>query len=102
LDAHPAGWGWFVDKTPRDDLEFFTVGDQGEQNRRGILTVLPHETGYLVGYEHGENGAMKDTSPHGIRRTPSPGAEAFHLAMDGAFASIGDEAWAGAPRLADL
>src|SRR5439155_6778574 len=33
LDANAAGWGWFVDRTPADDSEFTTPGNQGEMNR---------------------------------------------------------------------
>ena len=29
-DDNAAGWGWFVDPTPRDDSEFTTPGDLGE------------------------------------------------------------------------
>ena len=31
LDANAAGWGWFVDLTPRGDSEFIRRGDQGER-----------------------------------------------------------------------
>jgi Tol biopolymer transport system component len=48
LDANAAGWGWFVDATPSDDSEFTTPGNQGEQNRMDLLTVLAHEIGHLL------------------------------------------------------
>src|SRR5262249_22786515 len=47
LDDNAAGWGWFVDPTPRDDSEFTTPGDQGEQGKIDLLTVLMHEMGHL-------------------------------------------------------
>ena len=46
LDDNAAGWGWFVDPTPWDDSEFTTPGNQGEQNRMGLLTALAHEIGH--------------------------------------------------------
>ena len=46
LDDNAAGWGWFVDRTPRNDSEFTRPGNQGEQNRMDLLTVVAHETGH--------------------------------------------------------
>ena len=71
LDDNGAGWGWFVDPTPSDDSEFTTAGDQGEQNRMDLLTVLEHELGHLIGHEHEETGVMIDTLSAGTRRVPS-------------------------------
>ncbi len=70
LDADAAGWGWFVDPTPREDSEFTTPGDQGEQNRMDLLTALVHEIGHLLGQEHADDGVMIDTLVTGIRRMP--------------------------------
>ena len=71
LDVNAAGWGWFVDPTPRSDSEFTTPGNQGEQHRMDLLTVLAHEVGHLLGQEHAEDGVMLDTLATGIRRTPN-------------------------------
>jgi hypothetical protein len=67
LDDDAAGWGWFVDPTPGDDSEFTTPGDQGEQRRIDLLTVLEHELGHLLGREHGD-GVMAETLSAGERR----------------------------------
>jgi hypothetical protein len=65
LDANAAGWGWFVDATPGDNSEFTTPGDQGEKRRMDLLTVLAHEIGHLLGYDHAEDGVMQEACPPG-------------------------------------
>jgi len=71
LDDNAAGWGWFVDHTPRSDSEFIRPGNQGERNRMDLLTVLEHEVGHLLGFGHGPDGVMQDTLTAGTRRTVS-------------------------------
>lgn len=69
LDGNAAGWGWFVDPTPWDDAEFTTPGDQGEQHHMDLLSVLTHEIGHLLGYEHDQKGVMQETLSAGERLT---------------------------------
>jgi membrane-associated phospholipid phosphatase len=69
LDDNAAGWGWFVDPTPRNDSEFTTPGNQGEQGRMDLLTVLEHEVGHLLGRGHEAVGVMQETLGAGLRRT---------------------------------
>jgi hypothetical protein len=69
VDDNAAGWGWFVDRTPRNDSEFTRRGDQGERNRMDLLTVLTHEVGHLLGAEHDAGGVMQETLDAGVRRT---------------------------------
>jgi hypothetical protein len=71
LDDPAAGWGWFIDPTPRDDSEFTTPGDLGEQNRMDLLTVLLHEIGHLLGQEHQADGLMAETLTAGTRLLPA-------------------------------
>jgi hypothetical protein len=71
LDDDAAGWGWFVDRTPWEDSEFTTPGDQGEQNHMDLLTVLMHEMGHVLGLDHDADGVMQDTLPAGTRRLPT-------------------------------
>ena len=47
LDAKAAAGGWFLHPTPWDDRAFTTPGNQGEQHRMDLLTVLEHEIGHL-------------------------------------------------------
>jgi uncharacterized repeat protein (TIGR01451 family) len=68
IDDDAAGWGWFVDPTPGDDAEFTTPGDQGEQGRMDLLSVLMHEIGHVLGREHEEDGVMQETLAAGQRR----------------------------------
>jgi hypothetical protein len=69
LDDDAAGWGWFVDRTARSDSEFTRRGNQGEKNRMDLLTVLTHEVGHLLGYEHEAGGVMEETLAAGVRKT---------------------------------
>jgi probable HAF family extracellular repeat protein len=76
IDSNAAGWGWFVDSTPGDDSEFTTDGDQGEQGRIDLLTVLMHEIGHLLGHEHETDGVMTETLTAGTRSSPISDADA--------------------------
>ena len=71
LDDNAAGWGWFVDRTSRSDSEFARRGNQGEQYRMDLLTVLEHEVGHLLGRSHEADGVMEATLTAGTRRTVS-------------------------------
>jgi hypothetical protein len=86
IDRAAAGYGWFVDPTPRDDAEFSTPGDQGEQGHMDLLTVLMHEMGHELGLGHDANGVMQEALAAGTRRLPTP-AEAA-AANDLYFASL--------------
>jgi hypothetical protein len=71
LDDNAAGSGWFVDPTPRNDSEFILRGNQGEQNRIDLLTVLMHEMGHVLGLDHDAEGVMQESLPTGTRRLPT-------------------------------
>ena len=85
LDDNAAGWGWFVDATPGDDSEFTIPGDQGEQNRIDLLTILMHELGHVLGHEHDEGGVMAETLTAGMRLTPLVDATDWLAAVDVVF-----------------
>jgi subtilisin-like proprotein convertase family protein len=69
LDDNAAGWGWFVDPTPHSDLEFVRPGNQGEQNRMDLLSVVMHELGHVLGHDHDDEGVMAETLAPGTRQT---------------------------------
>ena len=89
LDGDAAGWGWFVDRTPRDDREFTTPGDQGERCRVNLLGVYHGVRSFvpvmLAGEEPGV-GQGPDQRADRVRREPEglgrlPHADA-RLAVD--------------------
>jgi hypothetical protein len=56
IDANAAGHGWFVDPTAGDDSEFDASGialdGSGAEGDVDLLTVLMHELGHVLGFEH--------------------------------------------------
>ena len=67
LDDNAAGWGWFIDSTPSDDSEFIGTDDQGAMQSMDLLSVLMHEMGHLLGYDHEDEGVMAETLAAGTR-----------------------------------
>jgi hypothetical protein len=79
VDDNAAGWGWFVDRSARNDSEFTRGGNQGEKNRMDLLTVLSHELGHLLGETHAGDGVMQETLAAGTRRTAEPAPDTSWL-----------------------
>jgi len=60
IDTDAAGYGWFVDTTPTDSSEFTqidtvrlkAVAGSEADDRIDLLTVLVHEIGHVLGYDH--------------------------------------------------
>ena len=86
IDRDAAGHGWFVDSTPWDHLEFNATVDgdlvaaagTSPAGRVDLLTVIAHEYGHVLGFDHADAGIMDSTLPVGVRR--------LVVAVDAAFA----------------
>jgi len=87
LDIDAAGYGWFVDATPKDDDEFDgrsrlgLVADSSgpAESKMDLLTVVLHELGHVLGYddlfdELATDDVMYSHLPVGIRRDVSTSA----------------------------
>lgn len=76
IDVNAAGYGWFVDATPTDNSEFSTsselsliaLPDSKAAGHVDLWTVILHELGHLLGYEHADDGVMQESLATGERR----------------------------------
>ena len=83
IDADAAGYGWFVDTTPFDDVEFRLQPGNGEllatrsseaSGHMDLLTVVMHELGHVLGFDDltsptDAGDLMYESLPTGVRRT---------------------------------
>tara|TARA_R110002111_G_scaffold177181_1_gene243203 strand:- start:6646 stop:12345 length:5700 start_codon:yes stop_codon:yes gene_type:complete len=76
LDINAAGYGWFVDQTPMDhsefvwssDLTLIALPDHEAEFLIDLRTVILHELGHLVGYQHNKEGIMHESLTLGERK----------------------------------
>ncbi|QDT97284.1 Calx-beta domain-containing protein [Gimesia aquarii] len=79
IDVNAAGYGWFIDDTPGDHSEFeqsshlslIALPDSDAAGRVDLWSVIMHELGHLLGYDHEAEGVMQETLAPGIRNLPS-------------------------------
>jgi hypothetical protein len=80
IDRDAAGYGWFVDATPSDDVEFLASGlssliaqkNSDADLRADLLTVVMHEIGHILGYsDTAADDLMDSMLPLGTRRDVS-------------------------------
>jgi hypothetical protein len=90
VDRDAAGYGWFINPAPRDDLEFTPLASnvlaarpQSAADRRAdLLTTVMHELGHELGDADDALGGLMDAAlPLGVRRT---------LAVDNTLAAMYD------------
>jgi hypothetical protein len=65
VDTDAAGYGWFVSQGLKAESgEPETIAT----DRMDLLTVVMHEIGHVLGYDHDDHGVMQDQLSTGIRR----------------------------------
>jgi hypothetical protein len=76
IDRDAAGFGWFVDRTPWADEEYsglstvaglLAIAGGPADQRMDLLTVVMHELGHVLGYDHSDSGLMQPTLSAGVR-----------------------------------
>ena len=95
IDVDAAGFGWFVDATPNDDAEFrydaatdqfVSPAGSPASERVDLLTVVLHELGHVLDFEHTDSHGLMDAElPLGTRRLPGDPSEPLReekLAVD--------------------
>ena len=87
ISSSAGGYGWFVDATPLDDVEFpntaaatrlYTTSDQAPAGHFDLLTTVEHEMGHLLGLEDHYDAASRNDLMFGYitfgeRRLPGVG-----------------------------
>ena len=83
IDVDAAGYGWYVDPTPSNDTEFRSTRSgalvagfySDASDRMDLLSVVMHEIGHFVGFEHGESGPVAETTLEAGQRIALSGSE---------------------------
>ncbi len=76
VDLDAAGFGWFVDATPLDHSEYqpdsaltlIALPESGAFGRIDLWTVIQHELGHILGFDHSDDGVMEETLLPGVRK----------------------------------
>ena len=101
LDTDAAGYGWFVDGTPGDDAEF-TLSAEGLLAKSGraassidLLSVIRHELGHALGFEHDGQGVTASSLLQGRRMEIGVVEVGRSAALDVVVVAAADAAAAG-------
>ena len=82
IDINAAGFGWFIDATPEDDVEFAWRNGVYERTtlpgsppfaQADLLLIVMHELAHVLGDDHDDEGVMQQTLLLGARRICSDG-----------------------------
>jgi hypothetical protein len=86
IDDNAAGFGWFVDTSPSDDVEFEGKIDSEVETRIDLLTVVMHELGHILGYDdvisEYSNDLMNSTLEAGARQLDIEASKMIPLLTD--------------------
>ena len=115
IDANAAGYGWFIDPTLSQNQEFARPLSSDESaatpgsaaaGRMDLLTVVEHELGHLLGFEHNTIDVMDETLTAGMRITPmavaSPSPDAGGMQLPAYVIDWGSAAASGTGKSASL
>jgi hypothetical protein len=96
IDTHADGYGWFIDPTPLDDVEFsnrvfpthaYATQSSAAAGRPDLLTTVMHEMGHMLGIPDDYNAGNQDNLMYGMltlgeRRLPARGNNADPTGTD--------------------
>jgi hypothetical protein len=69
-------------QTPLPVRETHPAGDSLSPQDIDLLTVVLHEPGHILGYDHKDDGLMDDTLPPDTRRLPLENVDKAFAAFD--------------------
>ena len=74
LDYNAGGGGWYIDPTPHYDEEYFVYNGRqygrtpNVRGHRDLLSIITHELGHHLGYQHGNGTAVMEAKVYAGQR----------------------------------